>query len=153
MFATAGLVALGLPQAAVAQTFEEASFRTLDQITSTLETSAACRAPPSPDCWITPGSNIENLVNNAPAGVVSAAPATVSPQGRAGMAIERRLQAVRESEERRREAGLTRAIPASYSGDLVQAQLQLPPAGGATPEIVISQAQGFSVFAAPAPPP
>ena len=63
------------------------------------------------------------------------------------LAIERRLQAVRESEERRREAGLTRAIPASYGGDLVQAQLQLPPAGGATPEIVISQAQGLSVFA------
>ena len=63
------------------------------------------------------------------------------------MAIERRLQAVRESEERRREAGLTSAIPASYGDDLVQAQLQLPPAGGATPEIVISQAQGLSVFA------
>jgi outer membrane autotransporter protein len=63
------------------------------------------------------------------------------------MAIERRLQAVRESEERRRESGLTSAIPASYGGDLVQAQLQLPPAGGATPEIVVSQAQGLSVFA------
>ena len=78
--------------------------------------------------------------------MVSATPATVSPQGTGGPAIERRLQAVRESEERRREAGLTRAIPASYGGDLVQAQLKLPPAGGATPEIVIGQAQGFSVF-------
>lgn len=66
------------------------------------------------------------------------------------MAIQRRLQAVRESEERRREAALARPILASYPRDHVLAasdEAQVPPAGGATPEIVISQAQGLSVFA------
>jgi uncharacterized protein with beta-barrel porin domain len=59
------------------------------------------------------------------------------------------LQAVRESEERRREAGAPRAIYASYPRGTVVAdngQLQLPPAGGASPEIVVGPAQGLSVF-------
>ena len=40
MFAAAGLVALGLPQAAVAQTFDQASSKTLDQITLNFKTAA-----------------------------------------------------------------------------------------------------------------
>jgi outer membrane autotransporter protein len=135
------LVTLGLPQAAVAQTFDEASLPVLVQICSDVGGGTATGV----------GPNLVALCGgNAPTGVISAAPAVVSPQAAAGPAIERRLQAVRESEERRREAGLTRAIPASYGGDLVLAangQVQLPPAGGATPEIVIGEAQGVSVFA------
>ena len=56
---------------------------------------------------------------------------------------------MRESEERRREASATRAIYASYPRDAVLAengQLQLPPAGGASPEIVVGPAQGLSLF-------
>jgi uncharacterized protein YhjY with autotransporter beta-barrel domain len=138
ILAALALLALGLPQAAVAQTFDEASLVVLNEICSAIGGGATGFGP--------------NLValcgGNAPTGVVSAAPATVSPQAGGGMAIERRLQAVRESEERRREAGLIQAIPASYADDhVLAAQVQLPPAGGATPEIVISQARGLSVFA------
>jgi outer membrane lipase/esterase len=99
---------------------------------------------------VTPGSNLEAvLVENAPTGAVSAAPAAVSPQGTAGPSIERRLQAVRESEERRREADSGRIMYASYQRESVLAQdgqLQLPPAGGASPEIVVGPAQGLSLF-------
>lgn len=145
MLAAPALVALGLPHAAAAQTFDDASFRALFEIDNNFGTN--CEPDFTAACWVTPGTNLATFLrNNQPAGVVSAAPATVSPQAGTGTAIERRLQAVRESEERRREAGLTRVIPASYA-DMVQAQLQLPPAGGATPEIVVSEAQGLSVFA------
>jgi uncharacterized protein YhjY with autotransporter beta-barrel domain len=147
VLAAPSLVVLGLAQVAPAQTFDEASFAALSAIDLNFEES--CVDPPSSNCWVTPGSNLAIfLQDNAPAGVVSAAPATVSPQAGGGMAIERRLQAVRESEERRRETGLIQAIPASYADDRVlAAQVQLPPAGGATPEIVISQTRGLSVFA------
>jgi uncharacterized protein YhjY with autotransporter beta-barrel domain len=139
MLAAPALVALALPQAPVAQTFDEASLPVLFNICLDVNNESA------PDV----GPKLVALCNgNVPAGVVSAAPATVSAQGTGGPAIERRLQAVRESEERRREAGLIQTIPASYADDhVLAAQLQLPPAGGATPEIVISQTRGLSVFA------
>ena len=140
MLAGLALIALAPPTAAVAQTFDETSLAVLVQICSDLNGGV-----------IEVGPNLDALCNNnAPTGGVSAAPATVSPQAAAGPAIERRLQAVRESEERRRDVGLARAIPAAYTRDhalAVDGELQLPPAGGATPEIVIGQAQGFSVFA------
>jgi hypothetical protein len=148
------VVVFGLPQVAVAQTFDDAISEALNGIQ--LNFSDTCQIN-EPGCWITPGSDLAGLLseglnpdNNAVAGAVSAAPATVSPGASAAPAIERRLQAVRESEEERREAGLTRVIRASYEGNLVlgaNGQLQLPPAGGATPEFVISQARGLSVFA------
>jgi uncharacterized protein YhjY with autotransporter beta-barrel domain len=154
-FAALALVLLRLPQATVAQTFDEAFFLTLAEIGSNFVSLDGCDFRPKgqPGCWITPGSNLARLAeevgSNAPTGVVSAAPAAVSPQAPAGPTIERRLQAVRESEERRREAGLMIAVPAVYAHERILValgQLQLPPAGGATPEIVISQAQGLSVF-------
>jgi uncharacterized protein YhjY with autotransporter beta-barrel domain len=131
------LVGLSSPQPVRGQTFDEASSQTLQEIID--------------NNWIKPGSALERLVSegNTPAGMVSAAPAAVSPQATAGPTIERRLQAVRESEERRREAGVTRAIPASYPRDVILAdnrQLQLPPTGGASPEIVAGPAQGLSLF-------
>lgn len=152
---SSALLALGLSQSAVAQTFDQASLTALQEIRGNLLESnqSPCEGMQIDDslpCWLTPGTLATFLSGNEPAGAVSAVPATVSPQAGGGMAIERRLQAVRESEERRREARLTTAIPASYGSDPVLAangQLQLPPAGGATPEIVISQARGLSVFA------
>jgi uncharacterized protein YhjY with autotransporter beta-barrel domain len=133
------LVALGLAHAASAQTFDEASLAVLFDICLDVNNQTGIEVGPS----------LFALCNgNVPAGVVSAAPAAVSPQAGGGMAIERRLQAVRESEERRRDAGLGQVVPASYADDRVMtAQMQLPPAGGATPEIVISEARGLSVFA------
>ncbi len=153
LFSVPALVAIGLPQATAAQPFDEASFNTLDAIR--LNFLGPCNSKPSGQagCWITPGSNLDRLAfqlsQNMPAGVVSAAPAAVTPQAEGGLAVERRLQAVRVSKVRSREPGPVRAIRASYTGDQLVAdkgQLQLPPAAGATPEIVISQAQGFSVF-------
>jgi uncharacterized protein YhjY with autotransporter beta-barrel domain len=141
LVAATALVALDLPQAAPAQTFDEASSRALLQI---------CGISPPGTSLAIPGSNLEQRCQgNITGSVVSAAPAAVSPQAAAGPTIERRLQAVRESEERRREAGATRAIYASYpsDADLAQnGQLQLPPVGGAAPEIVVSPAQGLSLF-------
>jgi uncharacterized protein YhjY with autotransporter beta-barrel domain len=140
MFAASALIAAGLPRPAPAQTFDEASFRTLQGICGgNLEEEGV-------------GPNLTAFCQgNTPAGAISAAPAAVSPQVSAGPMIERRLQAVRESEERRREAGAIRAVYASYSGDTVLAdtdQLQLPSGGGADPEIVVSPAQGLSLFVA-----
>ena len=135
------LVALGAPQPGAAQTFDEASFRVLDQICNS--------EPPSLEDQGVGSNLITRCRSNTPGGAVSAAPAAVSPQAAAGPTIERRLQAVRESEERRREAGATRAIYASYprDADLAQnGQLQLPPAGGAGPDIVVGPARGLSLF-------
>jgi uncharacterized protein YhjY with autotransporter beta-barrel domain len=153
MIAAPALVALALPQPAVSQTFDQTSFDALDEIIVNRVTACLPQPQGQPGCWITPGSPLDtlafNLSQNQPTGVVSAVPAAVSPQAGPGMAIERRLQAVRESEERRRAAGPIRAIPAAYEDDTILAvddQVQIPPAGAATPEIVISQTQGFSVF-------
>jgi uncharacterized protein YhjY with autotransporter beta-barrel domain len=155
VFAATALVALGLPQSAPAQTFDQASKEALDEIVfGNFANACSPDLPePTPPCWVTPGSDLFRLADiledNAPAGVVSAAPAAASPQAAAGPTIERRLQAVRESEERRREAGATRAIYASYPRNVVLAQngqLQLPPEGGARPEIVVGPARGLSLF-------
>jgi hypothetical protein len=105
LVAAIALVALGLPQPAPAETFDQASFRVLAQICAS--------EPPSLEDQKVGLNLITRCRSNTPAGAVSAAPAAVSPQASAGPTIERRLQAVRESEERRREAGATRAIYAS----------------------------------------
>jgi uncharacterized protein YhjY with autotransporter beta-barrel domain len=150
MAAAVSLSAVGLLQPAAAQTFENVSSEVLRQIVQNFQTPDVCEPEPTPACWVTPGSDLFDLFSrNAPAGVVSAAPAAVSPQAAGRPTVERRLQAVRESEERRREAGFARAIYASYSRDAVLAengQLQLPPAGGASPEIVVGPAHGLSLF-------
>lgn len=151
MLAAPALALFGPSQPAVAQTFDQAMS---DALLDIFQNFAEVCDFDQPGCWITPGSNLfilldDQLSGNEPSGGVSAQPATASPQAAAGMAIERRLQAVRESEEPKREAGLIQAIPAAYTGDQILAangQLQLPPAGGATPEIVIGEAQGLSVF-------
>jgi hypothetical protein len=149
--AISATITCGLMHAAAGQTFDEAFSRalTVDAVNNFGE---FCFSD-LPGCWIIPGSDLEalaeELASNVATGALSATPATASPQAAAGPAIERRLQAVRESEERRREAGLTGVIPASYTGDQVLAandQVQIPPAGSATPEIVITEARGFSVF-------
>jgi hypothetical protein len=141
-------IASSLPQPAPAQTFDEASERSLFEINDNF--GEFCGVPRRAGCWVRPGSDLDRLLtNNTPAGVLSAAPTTVAPQAAAGPSIERRLQAVRESDERRREAGAARAIYASYPRDAVLAdngQFQLPPAGGASPEIVVGPAQGLSLF-------
>jgi uncharacterized protein YhjY with autotransporter beta-barrel domain len=104
---------------------------------------------------VTFGSNLKQLcqhsIENTPSGGVSAAPATGQAAAGVGPAIERRLQAVRESKELMKEAGATEVMYASYPGEAVLAdngQLQLPPAGGAPSEsVVVSTAQGLSLFA------
>jgi hypothetical protein len=139
--AAVALAASGPPQSASAQTFDEASTRALNELCVENEITGF------PEL----GPNLQQRCNdrgNASSGVLSPVPATASRQP-AGPAIERRLQTVRESEERRREAGATRAIYASYRSDAALAanvQLQLPPAGGATPDVVVSPAQGLSLF-------
>ena len=131
--ACVALLALGSPEPALGQTFEEAFFRALRHIT---------------DFKLGTGP-LEQLNNNAPAGVVSAAPATTTQQAGAESAIERRLQTVRESEERRRRSGTTQATYASYLGDAIQTddrRLQLPRPGGAGAEIAVGPAHGLSLF-------
>jgi hypothetical protein len=152
VLALATVAALRMPQPASAQTFEDASFSALTHIVFG-NFANSCVPELTPECWVTPGSDLFRLADilkdNAPAGVVSAAPAAVSPQAAGGQAIERRLQAVRESEERRREAASGRILYASYPREGVLAdngQLQLPPAGGASPEILVGPAQGLSLF-------
>jgi uncharacterized protein YhjY with autotransporter beta-barrel domain len=143
MFSVPALIALGLPRPAPAQTFDEASSTALLEICG-ISTGQPIQAPEESNLFL-------RCTGNITGSVVSAAPATVSPQAAAGPTIERRLQAMRESEERRREAGATRTIYASYprDADLAQnGQLQLPPVGGASPEIVVSPAQGSSLFVA-----
>jgi uncharacterized protein YhjY with autotransporter beta-barrel domain len=137
----AGFVALVLPRRAPAQTFDDASTRTLNEICVQNEESGGF-----PEL----GPNLQQRCNdrgNASSGVLSPAPATISPQP---ATIERRQQAVRESPEARREMTESgRIMYASYPRDAVlaqNAQLQLPPAGGASPEIVVSFAQGLSLF-------
>jgi uncharacterized protein YhjY with autotransporter beta-barrel domain len=127
-------VALGSPQPVRAQTFEEASFGALEVIRNNLWAKDA----------------LKTILNgNMPSGVVSAAPATTTQQAGAGSAIERRLQTVRESEERRRESGATQAVYASYLGDVPEKddrRLHLPRPGGASTEILVGPAQGLSLF-------
>jgi hypothetical protein len=152
VLAASALVALALPQAAPAQTFDQASNEALREIVFD-NFDGSCVPDLTPDCWVTPGSDLFRLADilkdNAPAGVVSAAPAAASPQAAGAPAIERRLQAVRESEERRREAASGPIMSASYRRDGVLAyngRTQLPPVGGASPEIVVGPAQGLSLF-------
>src|SRR5262245_3976458 len=84
--AAATSAAFGLPQAAVSQTFDQAFFTALGALDENFELFCF---DASPDCQVTPGSNLATfLQNNQPAGTVSAAPATVSPQTAAGTAIE-----------------------------------------------------------------
>jgi hypothetical protein len=79
ILAALALLALGLPQAAVAQTFDEASLVVLNEICSAIGGGNTTGV----------GPNLVALCGgNAPTGVVSAAPATVSPQAGGGMAIE-----------------------------------------------------------------
>jgi outer membrane autotransporter protein len=123
----------GLPQPVRAQTFDEAYRRTLLEIIR----NDWERGP------------LERFGGNMAQGVVSAAPATVTPQPTAEAAIERRLQAVRESEERRRKTGATPAMYASNPGDTVQAddrRLQLPAGTAASSEATFSLARGLSLF-------
>jgi outer membrane autotransporter protein len=127
------LTGLGLPQTVRAQTFDEAYGRTLLEIVS--------------NNWGT--GPLETRNGNMAQGVVSAAPASVTPQPSAEAAIERRLQAVRESEERRRKSGATSAMYASNPGDFVLAddrRLQLPAGTAAGSEITIGMANGLSLF-------
>jgi uncharacterized protein YhjY with autotransporter beta-barrel domain len=149
------LLALGLAQPVAPQTFDQASIAALREIVFDNFANSCVPDPPEPTmaCWVTPGSDLFRLADilreNAPAGVISAAPAAASPQAAGGQVIERRLQAVRESEERRREAGSGRIVYAVYQREGVLAQdgqAQLPPAGGASPEIILGPAQRLSVF-------
>ena len=136
VFAACALIAWGMPQPAVAETFDDAVFRALQEIAEEMFKKRSDRISTS-----SAGGTLRRGR--------SAAPAAAAPQAAAGPTIERRLQAVRRSEERRREVGATRAIYASYPRDAVLAengQLQLPPAGGAGPEIVVGPAQGLSLF-------
>ena len=142
LFAALALVVFGLPRPAPAQTFSEASLAALLDV---------CGLSPTP-ANVTRGPKLQSLCDqnqNVPSGQVSAAPATGQAAAEVGPAIERRLQAVRESKERPLELGSVEAIPASYPVDLAanNGELQLPPAGGARPEIVVSPAPGLSVFA------
>jgi hypothetical protein len=124
------LVGLGSPQPIGAQTFDEASSRALREIIDNRWAKDALQRV---------------LEQNAPAGVVSAAPATLTPQPTAEAAIERRLQAVRESEERRRKSGATLAVYASNPGDTVLAddrRLQLPSGAAASSEITVGMRRG-----------
>jgi outer membrane autotransporter protein len=128
------LVALGSPQPVPAQTFQEASFGALEEIGA--------------KGWAE-GLLKKILDGNTPSGVVSAAPSTTTQQAGTGAAIERRLQTVRESEERRRESGAGRAIYASYLGEASEKddrRLHLPRPGGASTEILVGPAQGLSLF-------
>jgi hypothetical protein len=136
--AALALLIPGSPNPAAAQTFDQAVFPALQEICEgNLEAEGV-------------GPNLTAFCQgNTPSGAVSAAPAGASPQASAGPAIERRLQAVRESEEYRREAASTRAIYAAYPRDIDLAQngeLRLPPAGGASPEVVVGPARGLSLF-------
>ena len=143
--ATVALVALELMQPAQGQTFDRASFAALNQICA-----IAAEQFPLESGDIELGETLDFLCfGNAAGGVISAVPATASPQAPAGTSIERRQQAVRESEERRREISSLQTMPASYPREAVLAQngqLQLPPTGGGSPDIVVSPAQGLSLF-------
>jgi outer membrane autotransporter protein len=124
----------GLESPVRAQTFDEAATRALKIIS---------------DNRLATGPLANVLNNNMNAGVVSAAPATVTSQTTAEAAIERRLQAVRESEERRRKSGATPAMYASTPGDTVQAderRLQLPGGTATSSELTVGMADGLSLF-------
>jgi uncharacterized protein YhjY with autotransporter beta-barrel domain len=138
VFAALALLALALPLGAAAQTFTEASSDTLEEICANVLSGGV-----GPALVTICGSNVN------PGGMVSVAPAAESPQDTAELVVEQRAQAFRESEERRRGASPTRVRPASYAGGQVfasEGQLDLPPTGGARPDIVISPAQGLSLF-------
>ena len=138
VFAACALIAWGMPQPAVAETFDDAVFRALQEI-----------------C----GGNVQEEESDRIS--TSSAGGTLR-RGRSRRPRLRRHRRRRrdrrssgacrqfaKSEERRREVGATRAIYASYPRDAVLAengQLQLPPAGGAGPEIVVGPAQGLSLF-------
>jgi outer membrane autotransporter protein len=126
------LLAPGSPPPARGETFEVASLRALREISS--------------NGWGT--GPLADFNENFPAGVVSAAPATTTQQAGGASAIERRLQTVRESEERRRSSGVAPAMYASYLSDATQTddRLQLPRLGGAGSEIVVGLTHGLSVF-------
>jgi outer membrane autotransporter protein len=124
------------PPPVSAETFDEAATRALLEILN--------------NNWDT-GALANATSGNMPSGVVSAAPAatTTQTQTNAGAAVERRLQAVRESEERRRKRSATPAIYASGLHEAVlrdDQRLLLPPAGGASPNIVVGLGQGLSLF-------
>jgi outer membrane lipase/esterase len=64
--------------------------------------------------------------------------------------VEQRAEAFQESQESSQPASPARVRPASYPGNQISAsdgQRQLPPPGGVSPEIVVSRAQGLSLFA------
>ena len=127
------LALLGWPQPTPAQTFDEAATRALREI---LEDSHGT-------------GPLARFNGNAAQSAFSAAPATGTPQPTAEAAIERRLQAVRESEERRRKSNAAPTMYASNPGDTLLAddrRLQLPAGTAASSEIALGMAHGLSLF-------
>jgi outer membrane autotransporter protein len=131
---SAALAGLGLPLPVRADTFEEASTRVLEEILFRKK-------------WGT--GPLASRNGNMGQGVVSAAPATTIQQPTSEAAIERRLQAVRESEERRRKSGAMPLMYAVNPSQTVQAddrRLQLPAGTAASSEITVGMAGGLSLF-------
>jgi uncharacterized protein YhjY with autotransporter beta-barrel domain len=141
VFALVALMALVQPQTVLAQPFDQAWFGALEDLCEFVNVGGG---------QVELGPTLNFLCNqNAATSVLSAAPATISPDAASGGGIERRLQSVRESEEERREASAARIVPAAYLDEHILAssgRLQLPPAGGGGPEIVVGPAQGLSLF-------
>jgi outer membrane autotransporter protein len=130
------LALLGWPQPVRAQTFDEAATRALREIL-TAEPNGHGTGP------------LARFNGNAAQSAFSAAPATGTPQPTAEAAIERRLQAVRESEERRRNSSAAPTMYASNPGDTVLAEdrrLQLPAGTAASSEVTVGMAHGLSLF-------
>ena len=131
------LALLEWPQSVRAQTFDEATTRALRKILLDDQGNSHATGP------------LAEFNGNAAQGSVSAAPATVTPQPAVEAAIERRLQAVRESEERRRKSGAAPAMYASDPGNTAMAddrRLQLPAGSMAGSEITVGMAHGLSLF-------
>jgi autotransporter-like protein len=138
-FVALAVLASVLPVTAAAKTFTEASSAAFEQICGNIDL-----ANPNSALRTLCGSNIN------PGGSVSVAPATGASQGEAGATVEQRAQAFRESQESSQPASPARVRPAFYPGDQISAsdgQAQLPPPGGVSPEILLSPAQGLSLFA------
>ena len=131
------LALAGWPQPVPAQTFDEAATRALREILTSDEGNGHGTGP------------LARFNGNAAASVFSATPATGTPQTTAEAAIERRLQAVRESEERRRKSSAAPTMYASNPGDTAQAddrRLQLPAGTAAGSEITVGMTDGLSLF-------